>query len=170
LVTSRRIRKFVQSNPLTPNMQRFRAWHIFGLGCSPFARRYLGNRACFLFLQVLRCFSSLRSPLQPMDSVADVSAFPKTGFPIQKSPDQSLFSSSPRLIAAYHVFHRLLTPRHPPSALNSLATKQLTRLLYCAVSICKLSKSSMNDNRIAVIVSGMNHPASPFLKRDALPA
>ena len=33
-----------------------------GLGSSPFARRYWGNRYYFLFLQVLRCFSSLRSP------------------------------------------------------------------------------------------------------------
>ena len=32
---------------------------LFGLGCSLFARHYLGNRYCFLFLQVLRCFSSL---------------------------------------------------------------------------------------------------------------
>ena len=31
-----------------------------GLASFPFARRYLGNRVCFLFLQVLRCFSSLR--------------------------------------------------------------------------------------------------------------
>jgi hypothetical protein len=30
-----------------------------GLGCSRFARRYYGNRVCFLFLQLLRCFSSL---------------------------------------------------------------------------------------------------------------
>ena len=30
-----------------------------GLGSSPFARHYLGNHYCFLFLQVLRCFSSL---------------------------------------------------------------------------------------------------------------
>ena len=29
-----------------------------GLGCSPFARHYLGNHSCFLFLRVLRCFSS----------------------------------------------------------------------------------------------------------------
>ena len=29
-----------------------------GLGCSPFARRYLGNRVFFLFLRLLRCFSS----------------------------------------------------------------------------------------------------------------
>ena len=34
-----------------------------GLGSSAFARRYLRNHFCFLFLQVLRCFSSLRSPL-----------------------------------------------------------------------------------------------------------
>jgi hypothetical protein len=29
-----------------------------GLACSPFAHRYSGNRGCFLFLRVLRCFSS----------------------------------------------------------------------------------------------------------------
>ena len=32
--------------------------HASGLGCSPFARRYLGNHGCFLFHQVLRCFTS----------------------------------------------------------------------------------------------------------------
>src|ERR1044071_1964116 len=31
-----------------------------GLGCSPFARRYSGNRGFFLFLEVLRCLTSLR--------------------------------------------------------------------------------------------------------------
>ena len=35
--------------------------HIDGLGSFPFAHRYLGNRGYFLFLEVLRCFSSLRS-------------------------------------------------------------------------------------------------------------
>ncbi len=30
----------------------------YGLGSFPFARRYLGNRLFFLFLRVLRCFSS----------------------------------------------------------------------------------------------------------------
>ena len=39
-----------------------------GLGSSPFARRYLGNRCFFLFLRVLRCFSSPRSPCMTMDS------------------------------------------------------------------------------------------------------
>ena len=33
-----------------------------GLGCSPVARHYWGNHCCFLFLRVLRCFSSPRWP------------------------------------------------------------------------------------------------------------
>ena len=92
------------------------------LGFFPFARRYLGNHSCFLFLRVLRCFSSPRSPHIPMYSVYDDAGLTAPGFPIQKSSDQNLFSSSPKLIAAYHVFHRRLAPRHPPSALTILAT------------------------------------------------
>ena len=45
-----------------------------------------------------------------------------TGCPIRKSQDQSLFDSSPGLIAACHVLHRLITPRHPPCTLSSLIT------------------------------------------------
>lgn len=47
------------------------------------------------------------------------------GFPIRKSSDHSSVDSSPRHIAASHVLHRLLVPRHPPCALNNLATKML---------------------------------------------
>jgi hypothetical protein len=115
--------------PTTPHPRTLSGLTYIGLGCFPFARRYLGNHYCFLFLRLLRCFSSPRSPQQPMYSAEDVATLPATGFPIQKSPDQSLFSSSPKLIAAFHVFHRLLTPRHPPFALNSLATKYLTQML-----------------------------------------
>ena len=42
------------------------------------------------------------------------------GFPIRKSPDQCSLGNSPKLIAAYHVLHRLSDPRHPPCALSSL--------------------------------------------------
>ena len=38
-----------------------------GLGSSHFARRYSGNRVFFLFLQLLRCFSSLGSLPYVMD-------------------------------------------------------------------------------------------------------
>ncbi len=46
------------------------------------------------------------------------------GFPIRKSPGQSLLGGSPELIAACHVLHRLLTPGHPPCALIRLTTTQ----------------------------------------------
>ena len=46
--------------PTTPQAHRYAS----GLGSSPVARHYWGNHCYFLFLQVLRCFSSLRLPLQ----------------------------------------------------------------------------------------------------------
>ena len=46
------------------------------------------------------------------------------GFPIRRSPGQSLLGGSPELIAACHVLHRLLTPGHSPCALVRLTTTQ----------------------------------------------
>ena len=40
-----------------------------GLGFSDFARHYSRNHYCFLFLRVLRCFSSPGSPYTPIYSV-----------------------------------------------------------------------------------------------------
>ncbi len=57
-----------------------------------------------------------------MNSARNDTVLPISGFPIRKSPDQSLLSSSPKLFAASHVLHRLLAPRHPPYALRSLTT------------------------------------------------
>jgi hypothetical protein len=45
------------------------------------------------------------------------------GFPIRTPWDHSLVDSSPRPIAASHVLHRLLVPRHPPFALDNLTTE-----------------------------------------------
>jgi hypothetical protein len=50
--------------------------------------------------------------------------FAAGGFPIRKSPGQSLLGGSPELFAACHVLHRLLTPGHPPCALVRLTTTQ----------------------------------------------
>lgn len=44
----------------------------------------------------------------------------RPGCPIQKSIDHSSVTSSLWLIAGSHVFHRLLTPRHPSCALDRL--------------------------------------------------
>ena len=41
-------------------LQPRKCQNTLGLGYSPVARRYWGNHFCFLLLQVLRCFSSLR--------------------------------------------------------------------------------------------------------------
>ena len=42
------------------------------------------------------------------------------GFPHSEICGSMDICSLPQLIAAYHVFHRLLVPRHPPCALFSL--------------------------------------------------
>jgi hypothetical protein len=58
-----------------------------------------------------------------MDSARSTRALPRVGFPIRTSRDQRLVSTSPALIAAAHVLHRLLAPRHPPCALVLLIEK-----------------------------------------------
>src|SRR5690349_13397669 len=50
------------------------------------------------------------------------------GFPHSDIPGSKIVCVSPRLIAAYHVLHRLLVPRHPPCALSSL-TGNITKVL-----------------------------------------
>ena len=51
----------------------------------------------------------------PMYAITDIQQSSQgwLGFPIRKSPDQSLFASSPRLIADFHVLLRPILPRHP---------------------------------------------------------
>ena len=45
-----------------------------------------------------------------------------SGFPHSEISGSKDICSSPKLFAAYHVFHRLLVPRHPPCALSSLTS------------------------------------------------
>ena len=73
-VTPRRHCSSTMSGPATPLLQRLQTWHNNGLGCSLFARRYWGNRFCFLFLRVLRWFTSpgwLRHPMNSDDDLED---------------------------------------------------------------------------------------------------
>ena len=81
------------------------------LGFFPFARHYLGNHFCFLFLRVLRCFSSPSSPLLrgTISSIWWVAPFGHLRINAR--------CNSPQLFAAYHVLLRLREPRHPPCAL-----------------------------------------------------
>ena len=63
-----------------------------GLGCSDFARHYSRNHCCFLFLRVLRCFSSPGSPRIPMDSVYDNTILLVLSSLIRISTDQRIFA------------------------------------------------------------------------------
>ena len=92
-----------------------------GLGSSSFARHYSRNRFFFLFLQVIRCFSSLRSLLTYYFTHMQVIRF----FSLIEFPHSDIHGSLdicsfPWLFAAYHVLLRLLVPRHSPYALSSL--------------------------------------------------
>ncbi len=80
-----------------------------GLGWSLFARRYWGNRFCFLFLQLLRCFSSLRS-LAP----SYIFRWPYIGLPHSETSGSLRASHSPEHIVGSHVLLRLYVPRYPP--------------------------------------------------------
>ena len=65
---------------------------LHGLAFFPFARRYLGNRFYFLFLGVLRCFSSPRALRKTMDSSYGDGTLLPPGFPIRSSTDQYLLA------------------------------------------------------------------------------
>jgi hypothetical protein len=52
-----------------------------------------------------------------------VPRFYRGGFPHSEIPGSMPACGSPGLIAACHVLHRLLLPRHPPCALSSLTIK-----------------------------------------------
>ena len=48
-------------------------------------------------------------------------------FPHSEISGSKCICHSPKLFAAYHVFHRLLVPRHPPCALSSITNSLLPR-------------------------------------------
>ena len=93
--------------------------NIVGLGYSPFARHYSGNHYCFLFLRLLRCFSS---PGLPPDK-SGYHVFNMVGCPIGKSPDQRLFAP-PRSLS------QLITSFIASESLGIRRTLLLTFLTY----------------------------------------
>jgi hypothetical protein len=79
-----------------------------------------GIAICFLFLQVLRCFSSLGVSRLRYEFTQPSYPIKDRGFPHSEIPGSSLTYSSPRHIGVSAVLHRLLVPRHPPCALSNL--------------------------------------------------
>ena len=74
-------------NSLTVLQPRVLRCHNRGLGSSAFDRLYLRNHVCFLFLLLLRCFSSQGLPSDLCQSTPC-----GVGCPIRKSADQWVFA------------------------------------------------------------------------------
>ena len=114
--------------PATPGSP----FELPGLGCSEFARHYYRNHGCFLFLRVLRWFTSPGSPEHPMDSDARNGCSHPLGFPIRKSPDHSLLAASRSLSQLTTSFIAYLRQGIHTHALSSLTIKSTshTTLVY----------------------------------------
>ena len=100
---------------LSPSLVRhsIRFAHIDGL--SAFARRYLRSRVAFLSCGYL----DVSVPHVRFLHLCIQCKIPfRVGCPIRKSQDHSSVTNSSGLIAGSCVLHRLLTPRHPPCALD----------------------------------------------------
>ena len=76
----------------------------------------------FLFLQVLRCFSSLGARPPTYVFSRRTLEVRSSGFPHSDIPGSKPVHGSPGLIAVSHVLHRHLAPRHSPKALSSFST------------------------------------------------
>ena len=124
--------------------------HTTGLGSSPVARHYWGNHCLFSLpagtkMFQFPAFASLNlriAGLQP------------AGLSHSEIRGSTVICTYPRLIAAYHVLHRLREPRHPPCALSYflLAFSRRHRCLQGSVVYFQLYFSSSYEDRILDIV------------------
>ena len=85
---------------------------LLEFGLFPVRSPLLGE--LFLFLQVLRCFSSLGNLPPTYVFSRRMSEVRSGGFPHSEILGSTLVHSFPRLIAVSHVLHRHLAPRHSP--------------------------------------------------------
>ena len=97
---------------------------------------------CFLFLRVLRWFTSPGSLPPAYEFSGGSRNLPCEGLPHSEIPGSKPVCGSPRLIAACHVLHRFSAPRHPPSTLSSLTIKYLKRESFSFTRLsCQRSRS-----------------------------
>ena len=97
--------------PTTPHVHCYTC----GLGSSPFARHYWGNHCLFSLPRGTKMFqfprfASLRKVMMTVLQTAGLSH--------SEIRASRVICTYARLIAAYHVLHRLREPRHPPDALT----------------------------------------------------
>ena len=107
-------------SPTTPNVQRSQTITYTRFRLFQFRSPLLSESLVyFLFVLLLRCFSSQAFLLTIYVFNCRLQSFNSVGFPHSDSHGSRLFSSSPWLFVALHVLRRLSVPRHPPLALCS---------------------------------------------------
>src|SRR5204862_1485565 len=130
-VTSRPAGRRIKTGPTTPARQRLPPVTSHGFGLFPFRSPLLRESRFLSFPPVTKMFQFTGLPPPALfDSGRGTRALPRVGFPIRRSRDQRSVSTSSGLIAAAHVLHRLLAPRHPPCALSLLIVKNTLVLLW----------------------------------------
>ena len=99
-----------QAVPQPPVRNPCRVSHARGLASSPFAHHYSGNRGCFLFLRVLRCFTSPRYHQPPYAFRRRRHPITGARFPHSETPGSQLGCQLPG------AYRRLQRPSSAPDA------------------------------------------------------
>ena len=145
-VTRRPAGRRIETGPTTPGRQRLPSITSPGFGLFPFRSPLLRESRFLSFPPGTKMFQFPGLPPPALfDSGRGMRALPRIGFPIRKSRDQRLVSTSPGLIAAAHVLHRLSAPRHPPCALVLLIEKN-TRVAAMEFSRCARAGARSNPS------------------------
>ena len=144
-----------------------------GLGYSEFARHYYRNHGCFLFLGVLRWFTSPGSLRHPMNSDDGNECLHSLGFPIRTSPDHSLLAAPRSFSQLTTSFIACLRQGIHTHALSSLTIKSTShtcrryffraylKLVFSMPVNIQLSKISIAFRR-SVQPYGLNLPPANF--------
>ena len=107
----------LRRGPTTPQMHCYTS----GLGSSPFARHYWGNHCLFSLPAGTKMF---QVPAFASLHFVRMTVLQTDGLSHSEILGSKVICTYPKLIAAYHVLHRLREPRHPPDALTCFRLKK----------------------------------------------
>ena len=124
---SRTIRLTLQLTSLTVLQPRMMRCHTCGLGSAAFARHYLRYHFCFLFLRVMRCFSSPGSPPTWSDT-----------FPLERWVAPFGYPRFNGYLPLHAAFRSLSRPSSPPRAKASFMCPSLAFLFLLKQSLLAL--------------------------------
>ena len=114
-------------SPTTPDGQRRQPITSIQFGLVPVRSPLLGESRLFSVPPATEMFHFAGLPTAGYVFTCRSRSFITWWLPHSEIPGSKLARSSPRLIAACHVLHRRLPPRHPPRALTHFNTQAPTR-------------------------------------------